>query len=77
MKRNSIAPQHRTIRPRHAAHIVAALFAIVGTAACAPERTVRSSTNTETHTQETRKDQRPSHQMMKNTEACRTLSQLA
>ncbi len=50
MKRNSIAPQHRTIRPHHAAHIVAALFAIVGTAACAPERTARSSANTETHT---------------------------
>ena len=50
MKRNSIAPQHRTIRPRHAAHIVAVLLVLVGGAACAPERTVRSSTNTETHT---------------------------
>ena len=50
MKRNSVAPPRRTIGPRHIARIAAALLALVGAAACAPERTADSSTNTETHT---------------------------
>jgi hypothetical protein len=49
MKQTTRAPLRRATGHRHAARLVVTLLAL-GVAACSPERTAHSSTNTETHT---------------------------